>query len=181
MVNASTTQRRGPPPLPDAKAAEANREITGVREKEATHELSPELRREVQSIVRSTIDRAIAPLYDKQKKLEQALDHARAELEVERAKLVIAARPLPAIPLPSAPVAAAARMQAPTLDDAESIRVFVEEEPAPAPPMETSDVPWELDGSRRRRLLAWIFGALVVLALGAAAAAAMLSQAGYKI
>jgi hypothetical protein len=200
MSNASTTQRRGPPPLPDAKAGSAtNQEITGVypkgtgnpapspRREEREHPLTPELRAELQRIVRGAIDRAIAPLLDKQKKLEQALERTHSELEAERAKL--APRPAPAIPpplpvaVPAAPIAvvAAARMQAPPLDPSESIPVFVEEEISPAPTVSTGDVPWELDGSRRRRLVAWIFGTLLVLALGAATTAAMLSQAGYRI
>ena len=204
MSNASNTQRRGPPPLPDAKAGAAtSKEITGVypkgtagtapspRREEREHALTPDLRAEIQSIVRSTVDRAIAPLLDKQKKLEQALEHARVELEAERTKLATAPAMPPPVPVVvpatpvavvcATPVAVASPIAAPPPDDAESIPVFVEEELAAAPLLETSDVPWELDGSRRRRLVAWIFGTVFVLALAAASAAAMLSQAGYKL
>ncbi|HMA91380.1 MAG TPA: hypothetical protein VKP30_01790, partial [Polyangiaceae bacterium] len=55
---------------------------------------------------------------------------------------------------------------------------------APAPSVQqelpdSGDVPWELSGSRRRAMVAWIVGTLAALVLLATCGAAILSQLGY--
>ena len=147
---------------------------------ERVHAFSPEERAEIQSIVRSTVDRAIAPILDIQRKLQQRLDAERTQpvAPAPPPPLPVAVAPPPpvAIAPPPPPVAVAppvAIAAAPVEAELE-IPVFVEELPP-----DLDDLEWQWSGARRRRVLAWTFGALAALALAAMTAAAMLSQSGH--
>lgn len=159
--------------------------------------LTPEMREEVQAIVRAAVEQAVVAVLRKHRESEQRLERQVAELrqELRRAELpraaarvapqAIAPGSAPSPPLPSASSTAARSEampasspmplpQAPRMPDAAlgSARAGTQSE--------RIDVPWALDGARRKRVAAWLFGVLAVLGLGAAAAAAAVSQLGYK-
>jgi hypothetical protein len=215
-VNTTNTQHRSPP---STAATQKPQPSSGVFVKaspsppreERVHAFSPEERAEIQSIVRSTVDRAIAPILDMQRKLQQRLDAERAQPAAPPPPVAIAPPPPPvavapppppvaiappptpvAVAPPPTPVAAAppppvaAAPRPPPVATAATeavfeIPVFVDEPLEADPPTDLDDLELRWSGDRRRRLLALTFAAIAALAVAATTVAVMLSQAGFKL
>jgi hypothetical protein len=145
------------------------------------------MRDEIRAVVRVAVEQALAPVVARQRELEQRIDREEAkrrELEqridreeadrreadqqAELLRVTKRSAPPPANVIAPAPKA----IEAPAA-------------PPIAPPLrfdtmpDIADVPWEIDGGRRQRLVSWIIGLLVVAGLAAALAGATLSQMGY--
>jgi hypothetical protein len=76
---------------------------------------------------------------------------------------------------------AVARSPAVTTTRAAALDEAIVQSAANAASLNDVDMSWQLSGARRKRMAAWIFALLAVLAVGGFATAAILSQLGYKI
>ena len=167
---------------------------------ELVRTLMTEIRQQVRPMVDSAVERAVAPLLEKQRELEGALK----ELRARQGRAQSSADPSPARSgdAPTSPRSselgariAAARTSA-TQTDAVAVSVLdtgdagttrsrdlVAVPAAVTAPYAaaTAEIPLELDGSRRKRTIAWLLGVVALLLILAMAGLSALSNVGIRL
>jgi hypothetical protein len=167
---------------------------------ELVRTLMTEVRQQMRPIVDVAIERAVAPLLEKQRELEGALK----ELRARQGRAQSSADPSPARSgdAPTSPRSSelgtrvAAASTAATQTDAVAVSVLdtgdagatrsrdlVAVPAAVTAPYAaaTLDIPLELDGSRRKKTIAWLLGVVALLLILAMAGLSALSNVGIRL
>jgi hypothetical protein len=145
----------------------------------------PEIRQLVRYMVDSVVEEAIAPLREKQQELEAALKELRTVQS--RSERSPGAAPARAVDVATPPGISQVEPRAAVPVSTQSGQVAAaipraDVQPMPGKDWSTvADIPAELDGSRRKRTIAWSLGVLMLLAVLCVAGLSVLSNMGIRI
>jgi hypothetical protein len=151
---------------------------------EMVRAVMPELRVLLDHLVNTAVERSLGPLIDKQHELETTLKAVQAQLR--EAKNAVPAREVRSDARAAVPVAAPALMrpEAPHATHNPTLQTLPRATPAAATAPNTStavDIPDELNGSRRKRVVVVSFAIALIVLLSSVVGLSVLSNLGLHL